>query len=65
MTMKKWEYLVVSIAQGSDGTLATIGWFIKKSVSDLDVLLDDIGSYGWELVSVSGTNYIFKRELDS
>ena len=37
--------------------------FMQGVPLTLNDLLDDIGSYGWELVGFQGNGYIFKREL--
>ncbi len=59
--MKKWEYLTVFIAHGSDGSVSVAGW--RTYSEGLDGILDDIGSCGWELVCIQMDCYTFKREL--
>ena len=65
--MKKWEYLQVSIAQGSDGTIALDGWSLAYLSYDnitVNGVLDDIGAQFWELVGFEQDLYLFKREID-
>ena len=64
--MVKWEYLDVSIAQGSDGTIAVGGWYLDYLLYDkitVSGVLGDIGAQFWELVGFQGTNYVFKRPV--
>lgn len=63
MARTRWEYLTVEITEGFDGDTSIVGWKTEHEVDTLNDLLDDIGSFGWELVGFQWNGYIFKREL--
>ena len=65
MAMKKWEHCSTDIRfnRGRVGYYHDSWYDINKKC--LLEILNFYGSNGWELISISKTNYIFKRELDS
>lgn len=63
--MTKWEYVIVTIK-----VIELLGMkqyqetFINfKTDPDKTVILDELGSYGWELVGWEGEEHTFKRAL--
>ena len=65
--MKKWEYCEAIITWSNYGFYKA-RYSESMTVNGFDTIvktLNYFGEEGWELVSVSETNYIFKRELRS
>jgi hypothetical protein len=63
---KKWEYIIATIKvvelQGIQQYQETYINF--HTDPDKSVVLNKIGSYGWELVGWEGEKYTFKREVN-
>lgn len=62
--MQKWEYITVEY-KAAYGTTYRINGEKNATLRDkpLHVALTMLGSQGWELVYVSGDDYIFKRPM--
>jgi hypothetical protein len=54
--MKRFNHKVVRLVQ-ADNEIWT-GWHAR-----LQTMLNDMGGQGWQLISVTGCDYIFQREL--